>query len=125
VSEIKSWASQHALDNLRHVTHETLNGPAECLTCGEKDPSAYMLKPVSMEITLGEVSPEVMALLYGAPVEEVKPEPIFAIESWHPIKRTFWQWLRRKPRQWRRIYIPRARITTREESADGGSSDTP
>jgi hypothetical protein len=27
-----------------------------------------------------------------------------------PIKRTFWQWLRRKPIQWSMTFIPAARV---------------
>lgn len=60
----------------------------------------------SSEIEFCAVGPEVLDILTGGPLS--KPE--FSVEVVTPIKRTFWQWLLRKPKQHRTYYIPRARI---------------
>lgn len=74
------------------------------------------LKPFTMEFTLAEVDPAVLGILTGG-VMGSPPEPTFAIEVHAPIKRTFWQWLRRKPRQWTRTYIPNATVS-RNQTGD-------
>lgn len=68
------------------------------------------LKSVSAEVTFQGVDPEVLGLLTGGVLGSA-PEPTFAVEVHAPIKRTFWQWLRRKPKRWQYTYIPHARLT--------------
>jgi len=51
-------------------------------------------------------------------------EPEFSLTLTVPIERTFWQWLRRKPRQYRAIHVPHATlaetpVATEEELNDG------
>lgn len=36
--------------------------------------------------------------------------PTYSVEIYTPIKRTFWQWLLRKPKRYRTHYIPRMRF---------------
>lgn len=72
-------------------------------------------KTLSMEMTFGTVNAEALGILTGG-VMGTPPPPSFALEMWAPIKRTFWQWLRRKPRQYTRYYIPNARLTQEEDS---------
>lgn len=62
-------------------------------------------KRVSMEISLRDVDPELLALLTGGAI--ARPQNI-TIQ--HTKKRTFWQWLRRKPKVTRTLYLPNARI---------------
>lgn len=62
-------------------------------------------EPFSVEIQVSYVDPMLLNMLIGgAPY----PEQVYGIELYIPIKRTFWQWLRRSPRQYKRVYIPRA-----------------
>ena len=63
-------------------------------------------KPLSVEIEFCNVDPAVLDILTGGPLSE----PVFSVEVFHPIKRTFWQWLRRKPKRYQHVIIPRARI---------------
>lgn len=64
----------------------------------------FTFEAVSMELTFTEVNPELIDLVTGGTAE-----PITSLEVYAPIKRTFWQWLRRKPRQYRVVYIPSVR----------------
>lgn len=68
-------------------------------------------KPFSEEfevkIEFRAVDPELLDILTGGIFETA---PVFAVEVHAPIKRTFWQWLLRKPRRYQNTYIPRARI---------------
>jgi hypothetical protein len=69
-------------------------------------------EPLSVEIEFCQVDPELLNLLTGGAFDKDTPteQPTFAVEAYIPIKRTFWQWLLRKPRQHKIIYIPRATI---------------
>jgi hypothetical protein len=71
------------------------------------------MKTTSASITFGAVSPEVMNILTGGALR-TSPDPSFAIEVHTRIKRTFWQWLTRKPSRYRTTYIPNARLVERE-----------
>lgn len=71
--------------------------------------STEWLRPVSMEVTFQDVDPATLGLLTGGVIGEAPPE--FSIEVHHPVRRTFWQWLLRRPRRWRRVHVPRARLT--------------
>lgn len=71
------------------------------------DIEGWTPKPITIDFTLQDVDPEVLGILTGG-VMGTKPEPTFALEVVAPIKRTFWQWLRRKPVQHMRYYIPNA-----------------
>jgi hypothetical protein len=66
--------------------------------------------PFEVEITFCQPSPEVLNLLTGGAFDTNTPSLPVSIEIVAPIKRTFWQWLLRKPQQYRTYYIPRARI---------------
>lgn len=72
-----------------------------------------------MEVTFGDVDPEVLGILTGGALG-TPPEPTFSVEVAVPARRrTFWEWLRRKPRHLAAFYyIPQARLdprTDREE----------
>jgi hypothetical protein len=64
-------------------------------------------EPLRVEIEFCQVDPGLLDVLTGGVFETA---PVFAVEVHAPIKRTFWQWLLRKPRQHRTYYIPRAKI---------------
>lgn len=68
---------------------------------------AISMEPITIDFTLQDVDPEVLGILTGG-VMGTKPEPTFSLEVKYPVKRTFWQWLRRKPRLWNHVYIPNA-----------------
>lgn len=59
-----------------------------------------------VDIEFCDVDPAVLDILTGGPL----PEPVFSVEVISPIKRTFWQWLLRKPKRYQRTFIPRATI---------------
>jgi hypothetical protein len=71
-------------------------------------------KRLSMEVTFAAVNPELMGILTGG-VMGTSPAPTFSLEAVVPVRRTFWQWLRRRPRQHMRYVIPNARLTTPED----------
>jgi hypothetical protein len=71
-------------------------------------------KPITVEMTMVDVDPAVLGILTGG-VLGTTPKPTFAVEVHAPVKRTFWQWLTRKPKMWRHILIPHARIETGDE----------
>lgn len=74
---------------------------------------------MSMEMAFTNVDTEVLGILTGGVLLGKKPPlPTFAIEVCTPIKRTFWQWLRRKPVQYTRYYIPHARLVGPEVSGN-------
>lgn len=80
----------------------------------------FEFQPLSIELETREVDPDLLGLLTGGVLGNPLPKPTFAIEVHHPIKRTFWQWLTRKPKKWRTIHIPNARISESEgENTDG------
>lgn len=66
-----------------------------------------------MDITFRSVDPELLGLLTGG-VMGTPPPPTFAIEvTTLPRGRTFWEWLRRKPRHLGSCtYIPHARMVS-------------
>jgi len=64
---------------------------------------------VSLEVSFGEVNPEALGLLTGG-VLGTPPEPVFSLTVSGPVKRTFWQWLRRRPKRWQTVVIPRATL---------------
>lgn len=69
-------------------------------------------EPMTFEIEFCQPDPEVLDILTGGAFSKDTPtkQPVFGMEIVVPIKRTFWQWLLRKPRQHRTIYVPRVRI---------------
>lgn len=69
-------------------------------------------KEVVMEVTFTDVDPEVLAYMTGGVVPE--PEGEFAVEVLFPKKRRFWQWLLRKPKQYRYVMIPHAKFENLE-----------
>lgn len=76
----------------------------------------------SFELQLQEVDPDLLSLLTGGWVaQDPKLEPEFSVEVWsrQPVKRTFWQWLRRSPVEYTTSvhYIPNARF--RKPTDDG------
>lgn len=74
--------------------------------------------PITVEFTMEEVDPEVVNLLWGAkpgtPIKDAT-QAGHSVEMTIPIKRTFWQWLLRRPVQYRRILIPNARVNVKSE----------
>lgn len=64
-------------------------------------------KPITMEMTFHDVDPELLGVITGG-VMGTPPSPTFSVTINSPVKRTFWQWLRRRPRRWQQIYIPHA-----------------
>jgi hypothetical protein len=63
---------------------------------------------LEVEIEFCQPDPAVLDILTGGAFDA--PTPLVSIEVIAPVKRAFWQWLLRKPRQHRIYYIPRARI---------------
>jgi hypothetical protein len=72
-----------------------------------EDPYYLGAKTFSMEVEVKGVDPGVLGLLTGG-VLGTPPPPSFSIEVRAPIKRTFWQWLIRKPCQYNHYFIPNA-----------------
>lgn len=72
---------------------------------------------MTVEMTFAAVDPAVLGILTGG-VIGTPPPATFALEAVVPIKRTFWQWLRRRPRQHRRILIPNARLDSMTTTED-------
>lgn len=70
------------------------------------------LRTVSVEFTSMDVDPELLSILIG------QPKPDFAIEIHAPVKRTFWQWLRRKPPLWNHWYVPNVKMGEVDDQAD-------
>jgi len=80
------------------------------------------LKSLSMEIEFCDVDPDLLHLMTGGVLHpEAQPSTV-AVEVSTPVKRTFWQWLRRKPRQWCYLYFPNAKV---EKDDDGTYSIVP
>lgn len=61
----------------------------------------------SVKIEFCRVDPELLDVLTGGVFETA---PVFSVEVIRPIKRTFWQWLLRKPKRVQHIILPRATI---------------
>lgn len=80
----------------------------------QPDETPEQYAPFSVEIQIGYVDPVLLNLLTGGNPDPdgtglpVIAQDVYGVELYVPIKRTFWRWLRRKPRQYKRIYIPRA-----------------
>lgn len=68
-----------------------------------------MNEPKTVQIEFGAVDPKLLELLWGGAVDD-RPAPVVSIEVLAPVRRTFWQWLFRKPRQWVTIFVPRATL---------------
>jgi hypothetical protein len=70
----------------------------------------------TLEFAVATVDPDLLGLLTGGAVG-TPPPPSFSLDVAYPIKRTFWQWLTRRPRQYRRVVIHNARldVVTSEE----------
>lgn len=60
---------------------------------------------LTLEVEFCQPNPDLLELLAGG-----APEKAYAIEMMCPVKRTFWQWLFRKPRQYRGYYVPNAQV---------------
>jgi hypothetical protein len=86
----------------------------------EQDDLAFPpLREYKVEVEFGEVDPEVLSLLTGMEVKTVNGMTTFAKPD-QPVhaamevrgfrKRTFWQWLFRRPRQPYTYYFPNVRI---------------
>jgi hypothetical protein len=82
--------------------------------------SGDWLKPITLEVEFQDVNPAVLGILTGGGgVYGMRAfgseEPTVSIDFHYPIKRTFWQWLTRKPKRWGHTLIPHARLTTGED----------
>jgi hypothetical protein len=80
------------------------------------DGFSFTANAVNMDFTMEHVDPESLRLLMGG--IDGPAQPTFAFEAHYPVKRTFWQWLRRKPRRWNHVYIPHARLAAEEKIND-------
>lgn len=88
-------------------------------------PETNWCKPITVEFTMTEVDPEVLALLTGGAVGET-PEFGMDVVSYVPVRRrawrVVWEWLRRTPREHTemRYHIPHATaVWIGEEKTDG------
>jgi hypothetical protein len=81
---------------------------------GQPTGEAVTGKRLSMEVTFAAVNPELLGILTGGDLGSAPPAT-FSLEAVVPVKRTFWQWLRRRPRQHVRYVIPDARLATPED----------
>lgn len=72
------------------------------------------MKRLSMDVTFAAVDPKLLGILTGGDFGTAPPAT-FSLEAVVPVKRTFWQWLRRRPRQHMRYVIPNARLATPED----------
>jgi hypothetical protein len=64
-------------------------------------PQEVPLKRMTMEMTMQDVDPGLLALLTGSTMEDGGPPPMqsMTITGEHPAKRrTLWEWLRRRPK---------------------------
>lgn len=72
----------------------------------------------SLEMTFADVDPEGLGLLTGG-VMGTAPEPTFSMDivSRNPVKRTFWQWLRRRPVEYTysRTFFPNVKMADPDE----------
>lgn len=66
-------------------------------------------RPLTLEVEFRGVDPATLDVLTGGALGDA-PAQEFSVEVFAPIRRTFWQWLRRRPRQYRRVLVPRARL---------------
>lgn len=63
-------------------------------------------KPMSMEVSFSNVDPEILNLMFG----DAPKEPVFSVEVWNKKRRTFLQWLLRRPRKYSYVAIPYAKF---------------
>lgn len=75
----------------------------------EPDNAMAFGDPRSVEISFHEVDPEILRLLVGTALDG-RPTPMSEVELIVPIKRTFWQWLLRKPKEYRAYYFPQVEV---------------
>lgn len=86
-------------------------------------PGHDWLQPLTVEMTFKDVDPEVLGILTGG-VMGSPSAPEFSIEV-HSSgrRRTFWEWLRRKPRHLPyHAYIPHARLE--RQTGENDAQDT-
>ena len=71
------------------------------------------------EVSFNSVDPDVLGILTGG-VMGNPPAPEFSIHATYPPRRrTFWEWLRRKPKHLGgSVFVPNARMA-REDETDG------
>lgn len=69
------------------------------------------LKPLTVEVQFANPSPEVLGILTGGVMGE-KPADTFSLDVFTPARRrTFWEWLRRKPKHLASAtYFPNVRL---------------
>lgn len=66
----------------------------------------------TMEVSLRDVDPDLLGILTGGVIGGNPPEPTFSIHVTYPVtyparRRTFWEWLRRKPKHHAgAVYLP-------------------
>jgi hypothetical protein len=69
----------------------------------------YLSEPITVEFTLAEVDPEVLALLTGVRPDGERPVHQ-SMEVWGEHKRKWWEWLLRRPRRRYHYYLPNVKI---------------
>lgn len=78
-------------------------------------------KTFSVELELLGVNPDLIDVLTGAvevrgvSVFSSPDRPNFSADAWIPIRRRWWEWLLRRPRQYRYVFLPNVVISTDEE----------
>lgn len=94
-------------------------GGADCIGAETPVSTEFWGQTHSMKVEFGNVDPEVLGILTGGVLGKT-PAPTFAIEVISPgRKRTFWEWLRRKPKHLPyHAFIPNARLAEKEETDD-------
>lgn len=71
-----------------------------------------MKAETSVEMTFNAVDPELLKILWGG----YRPDGMKqGVTVYAPIRRTFWQWLLRKPHQQRVVHFPNVVFTEVEE----------
>lgn len=75
-------------------------------------------KHVNVEITSCDVDPEMLRILFGG----YGPDGVqHGLTVYAPIKRTFWQWLLRKPIQQRVTHFPHVKFLIEREDKTCGT----
>lgn len=83
------------------------------------EPMGWTDTPISLDYTLSDLDPELLNLLTGwTPGTERKQQVSIEIKQKIRVKRTFWQWLLRRPIRYTEqvIFIPRADVSGNERS---------
>lgn len=119
--DVDGWAvewclthDQSMVDCVKARTEREVSDVSEEMP--EPDMFAFdWLKPLVFEVEFQDVDPESLGILTGG-VMGTPPAPTFSLDVTVPARRrTFWEWLRRRPRHLAtRYFIPNARLAQEE-----------